>query len=157
MRWVLVGMLIGAFGCGQTQSTVVYKGITDPAMRVEEQPLPDRPDKDPLTEAQNQSYPLVKGSAAPIDGVVITPEKAARVLKLKAAYDEIRAGYTADKTVFAQNRLIYEERLQQANAEISRISPSWWDKHGAAMSALLGVIAGALVTVGLYRIATGTK
>lgn len=144
-------------GCSSTQPTVVYKGITDPSMLVEQKPLPARPDLTPLTDAQNQSYPLAKGSASPMDGILISPEKAARVLKLKAGYDELRGMYEADRTIFAQNRLIYEERLQQANAEIARISPSWWEKHGLAVGAVLGTVGGALITVGLYRITVGTK
>ena len=157
MQRVLVLVILASIACSPVQPTVIYKGISDPAMRVEERSLPDRPDAVPLTDAQNASYPVTKGSAAPVDGIVISPDKVARILKLKAGYDELRGLYQADRDIFKQNRLIYEERISQANAEISRLTPSWWDRHGASVGVIIGLVGGAALTAALYRVALSTK
>jgi len=149
VREILIGILVGSVGCAAGKPSVVYKGISDASMRVEERSLPARPDATPLSDAANTSYPLIKGSSAPVNGLLVTEEKAARILRLKAAYDELRSLYESDRTVFKQNRLIYEERIQAANAEIARLAPSWWDDNKGTIGFIGGIVLGAAVTVGI--------
>jgi hypothetical protein len=149
MKTVLVGVLVGTMACGAGNTVVQYKGIPDKHMRVEENPLPDRPDKEPIPPAEDYVYPVTQGDPAPADGVLLSPAKAARAKKWQIGYDEIRGLYEQDRQVWKQNRIIYEERLDLANQEIGRLQPSWWDQNKGTVAFIGGVVLGAFVTVGV--------
>lgn len=136
--------------CGGGTVAVQYRGMPD--MAVETKPLPDRPDKTPIADGKDYVVPLSNGDKAPADGVLLSPDKAARVKLWQLDYDELRALYNTDREVWKQTRIVYEERLGQANEEIRRLQPSWWDQHRLEIGVVTGIIGGVAIMVGAYKL-----
>ena len=83
------------------------------------------------------------------DGILISPEKAARAKLWQVSYKSLLELYEIDRQIFTQHRIIYDERLTQANAEISRLSPSWWDENKGTIGWATGFVAGAVATIAI--------
>lgn len=143
-------------GCGAATPVVQYKPI--PAdQHVETKELPEPPDAKPIAKEDDWVMALPasvctdeKGTERKTQhGIIISPEKAARAKRWQDSYKGIRNIYELDRQIFGQHRIIYSERLQQANKEIHRLSPSWWTENKGTLGWGTGFIAGAAATIAI--------
>jgi hypothetical protein len=141
-------VLIFLVSCAASTPVVQYAGI-DPKQYVETKTLPDRPDKDPIPADKDWVIPLAAGQTAKQDGVLLSPEKAGRAKLWQDGYLGLRSLYDIDRQIWTQQRIIYDERLSQANAEIKRRSPSWWDENKGTLSWVGGFVMGAATSVAI--------
>ena len=135
-------------GCAASTPVPQYAGI-DPKQYVETKALPDRPDKDPIPADKDWVVPLAAGSAAKQDGILLSPEKAGRAKLWQDSYNALRNLYDIDRQIWTQQRIVYDERLSQANGEIKRLSPSWWDENKGTLSWVGGFLMGAATSVAI--------
>lgn len=82
-------------------------------------------------------------------GVLLSPDKAARAKKWQDGYLNLRLLYETDRQIWQQHRIVYEERTAQANAEIKRLSPSWWDENKGNILWAGGFIMGAASSIAI--------
>lgn len=148
MRALLVAVLIGTVACGSTMPALQYQVTMPQIVKVEVTPLPARPDDRPIPEDKDWVVPIDKGEVAPDDGILLSEDKAARAKMFQIDYDQLRGMYEADRKVWEQTRIIYEERLNSANSEIRRLQPTWWTENKGTISFVGGVVLGGLLTVG---------
>lgn len=141
----LIAITLFSFGCTAARPAVQYQGIPPGPRRVEDVALPDRPNPESLPEAQNYAIPLPQGTKAPKDGILLSPEKMERALELMLSYDELRTLYENDRIVWQNQRGTYEDTLVEANKEIVRLNPTWWDDHKLE----IGLVGGAVIGIGL--------
>lgn len=137
-----------AFGCGASTPVVQYSGVAE-KQHVEKVPLPDRPDKEEIPKDADWVKALPAGQSHDKHGVLISPEKAARAKLWKVSYETLRKLYETDRQIVEQHRIIYDERLAQANKEIRRLSPSWWDENKGTVAWATGFVLGAAATISI--------
>lgn len=155
MRTIATLMILSA-GCGAATPVVQYKGIPE-AQYVEQKELPESPATEPI--AKKDDWVKALPASVCIDekgverrtehGIVMSPQKAARAKRWQDAYKNLRGLYDLDRQVFGQHRIIYDERMGQANEEIERLSPSWWDENKGTFGWGAGFIAGAAATIAI--------
>jgi hypothetical protein len=153
---LLVILAVLSVGCGAATPVVQYKGIPE-AQYVEQKKLPDSPASEPIAKKDNwvKSLPASvctdeKGVERKTDhGIVMSAQKAARAKRWQDAYNNIRSLYELDRQIFGQHRIIYDERTKQANEEIVRLSPSWWDENKGTFGWGAGFVAGAAATIAI--------
>lgn len=156
MRFVvLIAMAVAA--CGSSNSVPQYPGIGE-SHHVEAKKLPPRPDAQAIAKEDNWSEPLPSATCtvestgetvATKDGVLISPDKAIRAIRFKDSYNNLRDLYEIDRQIIGAQRVVYEERLAQANSEIRRLSPSWFDRNKGTLGWVGGFVAGAVTTVAI--------
>lgn len=145
-----------SLGCGAATPVVQYRGIPE-AQYVEQKELPESPageliaKKDDWVKALPASVCTdAKGVERKTDhGIVMSPQKAARAKRWQDSYSNLRGLYELDRQIFSQHRIIYDERMGQANEEIVRLSPSWWDKNKGTLGWGAGFVAGAAATIAI--------
>jgi len=159
MRLIAIAAVF-AVGCGASTPVVQYAGISE-KQHVEKKKLPDRPDATPIAKADDWVKPLpaatctIKkkdGTTETVqtkDGILLSPEKAVRAALYKDGYNNLRDLYEIDRQIWGQHRIVYDERLGQANAEVKRLAPSWWDRHKTSIACAAGFAAGAVATVAI--------
>ena len=135
-------------GCGASTPVTQYPGIKKD-QHVETKKLPDRPDKQAIPKAKDWVKPLKAGESHTADGILLSPEKAVRAALWKSGYNECRSLHEIDRGIFGHHRVVYEERLVQANKEVSRLSPSWWDENKGTISWAGGFLMGAAATIAI--------
>jgi len=145
---VLSILTLFAFGCGAATPVVQYKPIPE-SQYVEKKDLPEAPDANPIPKDGDWVKALPAGTMHDRDGILISPEKAARAKLWQVSYKSLLELYEIDRQIFTQHRIIYDERLTQANAEISRLSPSWWDENKGTIGWATGFVAGAAATIAI--------
>ena len=145
MRLIAI-LAVLSIGCGASTPVTQYPGI-DKEQHVETRKLPDRPDKEKIPKEKDWVKPLPAGTTHTADGVLLSPEKAIRAKLWKAAYNELVSLYDLDRKVFGHHRVVYEERLGQANKEVHRLSPSWWDENKGTIAWGAGFVVGAAATI----------
>lgn len=152
MRKVAAAMALTVFACGQSMPAVQYRGISE-SKRVEERKLPARPDDKPIPERHDWIRVMASKSCTDRAGILFSAEKAARAKLWQMGYIDLRDLYELDREIWVQQRIVYEERLGQANTEIRRLSPTWWDSNkgtiGWASGFVLGVVATIAVVYGV--------
>ena len=148
MRSLVAIALVFAVGCGASTPVVQYSGIRE-EQHVEKKKLPDPPDSEAIPKEKDWVKPLPAGKTHTEDGVLLSPEKAVRAKKWQDGYKNLRNLYELDRKVWGAQRTVYEERLGQANAEIKRRSPSWWDENKGTIAWAAGFVMGAAATVGI--------
>jgi hypothetical protein len=139
-------ILLMVVGCGASTPVPQYAGISE-KQYVEARELPPRPDADPIAKEDDWVKPLPAGQCADRDGVLLSPEKAVRAALYKDGYNNLRNLYDIDRQVWTQHRIVYNERTAQANAEIKRLAPSWWDEQKTSISWAAGFALGAATTI----------
>jgi hypothetical protein len=149
MKSIISLILVFAFFCMSCASSVGVRFDYPKNLPNLDVALPDRPDKDPITPELDYSIPLQKGNIASADGVLLSPAKIARLILWTISYNDIRTRYEQDRIIFKQIKIIYDERLNQAQNEIDRLQPTFWDKNGPVIILLAGFIAGSLITTGI--------
>lgn len=140
--------LIALVGCGASTTVPQYAGI-DPKQYVETKPLPTRPDAEQIPADKDWVVPLAAGQAAAKDGILLSPEKAGRAKLWQDGYNALYNLYGIDRQIWTQQRIVYDERLSQANAEIKRVSPSWWDENKGTVCWVGGFLMGAATSVAI--------
>lgn len=128
---------------------VQFQVTTSEITKVEEKPLPPRPDATPIPPEDDWVLPVSTGDIVPKDGILFGEGKAKRAKEWQIGYDTIRGLYEADRDNWKQTRLIYEDRLTQANSEIKRLQPGWWTENKGTLGFVGGIIFGSLITVGV--------
>jgi hypothetical protein len=141
-------LVLFAFGCGAATPVVQYKPIPE-KQYVETRDLPEAPDAKPIPKDKDWVKALPAGTTHDENGVLLSPEKAVRAKLWKISYKSLLELYGLDRQIFGQHRIIYDERLKQANKEIHRLSPSWWDENKGTMGWATGFIAGAAATIAI--------
>ena len=148
MRLLLVISVVLMGGCRSSIPTPQYAGIAE-NQHIEKRDLPKRPDAEAISDDKNWVKPLAATKCADRDGILFSPEKAVRAKLWKTGYEGMRVLYDLDRKIWSEHRVVYDERLMQANKEIERRSPSWWDNHKASISWAVGFGAGAVTTVAI--------
>lgn len=148
MKIVAIIVLVLIVGCSASTQVPQYSTISD-KQYVENKPLPSRPDTEKIPADKDWVIPLPAGKAAQQDGVLLSPDKAARAKLWQEDYNAIRNLYEIDRQVWQQHRIVYNERLAQANAEIARRSPSWWDENKGTLGWVGGFLMGAATSVAI--------
>ena len=146
MRRIAAAFLLAMFGCGQAMPAVQYDGIRQ-AQRIEERKLPARPDAKPIPEHYDWVRVLAPGECTERAGILISAEKAARAKRWQTGYVRLRELYELDRGIWIQQRIVYEERLGQANSEIYRLAPTWWDSNKATIGWASGFVLGVVATI----------
>jgi hypothetical protein len=148
MSRIIAILTLFAFGCGAATPVVQYKPISE-KQHVETRKLPDAPDAKPIPKEGDWVKVLPAGTTYDKHGVLISAEKAARAKLWQLSYKTLRELYELDRQIFSQHRIIYDERLKQANKEIHRLSPSWWSENKGTLGWGTGFIAGAAATIAI--------
>jgi hypothetical protein len=141
-------ILIVCIGCGASTPVPQFAGIGE-KQHVESKPLPARPDAEKIPADKDWVKPLAAGQCTQQDGILLSPDKSARAKLWQVSYDGLRATYELDRQIWQQHRIVYDERIAQANAEIKRRSPSWWDENKGTLGWAGGFLMGAAVTVAI--------
>ena len=86
-------------------------------------------------------------------GIYFSTEMALHAAKLKIAYDELRGLYEVDIRMMDRERAVYQKTLDIAEDEIAKLREAskrtWWERHGAQVTLILGVISGSAFAVGM--------
>ena len=112
-------------------------------------PLPDRPDLEPLPEDVNYAVPLLEGTPAPQDGILLSPEKTKYYIGFKLNYDKLRGLYDKDRLVWQQQRIYYEETIKESNKQIVNLQPTWWEENKLTTGVVGGILIGVGVSLGI--------
>lgn len=139
-------ILLFAIGCSASTPVPQYPAMSE-KQQVENKVLPERPDAVAIAPENDWVKPMKAGDIVDKPGVLLSPDKAARAKKWQDGYNNLRDLYDIDREVWQLHRVVYEERTNQANAQIKRLSPSWWDEHSATISWAAGFVLGAATTV----------
>lgn len=98
-------------------------------------------------ESMQLSVPLLRGSAAPFDGLLITEQAAASCIEAQAAARRWQLTSEADTQLREQSAHLYEQFIIEQNSRIQQLSQhSWWDDNGNAFMLGLGFLLGIALT-----------
>lgn len=147
-RIVLSAFITILFACAASSPVARYPGFDD-KHRVENNPLPERPDSEKIPSDKDWVKPLRAGECAESDGILLSPEKAVRAKLWQEGYNSVRTLYEIDRQIWQQHRIVYEERLNQANSEVARLSPSWWDENKSSILWAGGFLMGAATSISI--------
>jgi uncharacterized protein YciI len=124
----------------------------DTENRVEE----PQPDLDKLEDYKAE--PIVKGAAAPKDGVLMSPRQvaeaaldAAQAEKLETANRVLSNTRNTELKLLNDNQKRLEGELAQCREK------SWWDKHGTATMLGVGVLTGIGLSIATFKAAVQIK
>jgi hypothetical protein len=141
-------ILLVTIGCSASTPVLQYPKISD-KQRVEDKPLPERPDAVAIAPENDWVKPVKVGDVADKPGVLLSADKAVRAKKWQDGYLNLRSLYDLDRQIWQQHRIVYDERIAQANAEIRRLSPSWWDENKSSVLWAGGFIMGAATSIAI--------
>lgn len=141
-------VLLVCIGCSASTPVIQYPAMPD-KHRVENKELPVRPDSEAIAPENDWTKAMKPGDTTDKPGVLLSADKAARAKKWQDGYINLRLLYETDRQIWAQHRIVYEERVSSANAEIKRLSPSWWDENKGTLGWVSGFIMGAATTVAI--------
>lgn len=157
----LVMMCFMCFGCGTTVAQSVRPFVAE-ERRPEMQALPENPATEelplgtPTDPPEDFVVPIEVGecdsieeTCPPLSGILISESRANRNALYRIRYRELRQTVEADRQVWMAQRALYEAQLSADREEIERLQPSWWERHDGEILAVIGVIAGAALTVAL--------
>ena len=134
--------------CGGKQAPR-YRTTMPAVYVVEKKKLPASPAAEPIPPDKDWVVVVMQGEKVPEDGILLSAEKAARAKKWQLSYEELRGLYEADRDVWVQTRLIYEERIDQANKEIQHLQPTWWDSNKGTIAFITGAVMGSALAIGI--------
>lgn len=98
-------------------------------------------------ESMQLSVPLLRGSAAPFDGLLITEQAAASCIEAQASARRWQLTSEADTQLREQSAHLYEQFITEQNSRIQQLSQhSWWDDNGNAFMLGLGFLLGIALT-----------
>lgn len=141
-------ILLVTIGCSASTPVLQYPKLND-KQRVEEKSLPERPDAVAIAPENDWVKPMKAGDSTDKPGVLLSPDKAARAKKWQDGYNNLRDLYELDRQIWVQHRIVYDERIAQANAEIKRLSPSWWDENKSQILWVGGFVMGAATSIAI--------
>lgn len=147
MKFLLAIILVFMLACGGGVPVLQYQVSMSALSKVEKRKLPERPDAEDIPPEKDWVFPIDEGVASPADGILLSEEKAVRAKKWQLGYEELLGLFEADRKVWVETRIIYEERLTMANQEIKRLQPNWWDSNKGTVGWISGVAAGAIITI----------
>jgi hypothetical protein len=148
VKSIVAIVVLVCFGCSSSTPVIQYPAMSD-KLKVEEKPLPAAPDAEPVAPEDDWTKAMKPGDVADKAGVLLGPGKAARAKKWQDGYINLRSLYELDRQIWQQQRIVYEERVSSANAEIKRLSPSWWDENKGTLGWAAGFIMGAATSVAI--------
>jgi len=141
-------MMLFVVGCGASAPVIQYPTMSE-KQQVENKALPDRPDAVAIAPDDDWVKPMKTGDVVDKPGVLLSPGKAARAKEWQLGYNALRDLYDIDRQVWQQHRIVYEERTAQANAQIRRLSPSWWDENKSQILWAGGFLMGAASSIAI--------
>jgi hypothetical protein len=147
-KMICVVLVVAICGCSASTAVPQYPNISD-KQYVENKALPERPDAVAIAPDGDWVKPMKVGDVVDKPGVLLSPDKAARAKKWQDGYVNLRLLYETDRQIWQQHRIVYEERTAQANAEIKRLSPSWWDENKGNILWAGGFIMGAASSIAI--------
>lgn len=145
---VVALILLVTIGCSASTPVPQYPAMSEKQL-VENKPLPERPDAEKIAPENDWVKPMKAGDVADKPGVLLSPDKAARAKKWQDGYNNLRDLYELDRQVWVQHRIVYDERISQANATIKRLSPSWWDENKSQILWVGGFVMGAATSIAI--------
>ena len=145
---VIAIVLLFAIGCSASAPVVQYPAMSE-KQQVENKTLPARPDAEKISAEKDWVRPMAPGACTADAGVLLSPDKAARAKEWQLGYNVLRDLYDIDRQVWQQHRIVYEERTKQANAQVKRLSPSWWDENKGNILWAGGFIMGAASSIAI--------
>jgi len=92
---------------------------------------------------------VVPGPCPEHSGIFVSESRANRDAIYRIRYTELRRTYESDRRVWAAHRDLYEAQVAADREEISRLQPSWWERHDGTILTAVGVVVGAAVTVAI--------
>lgn len=118
--------------------------ITDPEREVTEiNKLPDYP-----------ARPILKGTASPDDGLLISPRNAAEAALNAAKAERLNIENKIMKDTHNTElslRDTYQKILEEENKELKK--KSWWDKHGSETLFGIGLAVGVAMSLAVFKTA----
>lgn len=164
MRHIAFLAAIWLAGCATTQAAPTIPN--KPSSRVEAQPLPPDPETEEVEGLDPADWVVPLEAASCIDsngdvteeatrpcpdrsGIAVSEGRAVRDKLYRIRYKELRLNYEADRKVWAAQRELYEQRLQDANKLLEEAQPSWFQQHALEIGVLSGSVLGAAMAVGI--------
>lgn len=141
-------IVLFAIGCGASAPVIQYPAMSE-RQQVENKALLARPDAVAVAPDDDWVKPMKAGDVVDRPGVLLSPGKAARAKEWQLGYNALRDLYDIDRQVWQQHRIVYEERITQANAQIRRLSPSWWSEEKSQILWVGGFVMGAATSIAI--------
>lgn len=144
-RYIAILLVVA---CSASTPVPQYPAMSE-KQQVENKALPERPDAEKIASENDWVKPMKAGDSTDKPGVLLSPDKAARAKKWQDGYNNLRDLYELDRQVWQQHRIVYEERQNQSNALIKRLSPSWWDENKSQILWVGGFVMGAATSIAI--------
>jgi hypothetical protein len=157
MKKILCILLIGVFLC---VSCAVHQTpeIIDPSeplvMNFEKEPPPPVRRSSKNSVAYPVSECIVEGTNKKVGpGIIISQDMARDIAIERVDHEKLRDVYILDQKIMNNERLVYQRLMQDADEEIDDLREktrrSWFEKHGAKVTLVIGFVTGAALTVGI--------
>lgn len=141
-------MVIG--GCATTPQQTPTRDPQTPMFKTD---LPARPDATKIAPEQDWVIAVETGDMIASAGICMSEQKAMRAANYVVSYNELRGLYEVDLKTMDRERQVYEKELEIADQEIAALREearrSWWERHGASVTMVIGLVAGAGFAVGM--------
>lgn len=111
----------------------------------------------PTTEGD--VVPIEEGEVSPIDGIVITEDKAFSAAGLRTDYDELYQLHLTDNKVLihvirSQEQELFrgDQIIAKKDDELDRLRNSWWQRNKLSIGIASGVVIGAIIVLAGGRV-----
>lgn len=139
-------------GCAAKQAVSSYPDhlpITEQAKELTKLPAYRAPLK------EGEVLPIGVGEQSPVNGVVMTEDKAFAAAELRVAYDEIYGLANSNTKYLTSIVMIQEKELYRADSviaarekELDEIRNSWWDRNKVWVGIGIGIVGGVGLSLG---------
>jgi len=92
---------------------------------------------------------LLKGEAAPGDGVLLDASEVARLALIKAERDRLRSDLLTEKRLNRKEKYIYERALWESEVKFIQSTTGFWKEYGWKIALTGGILSGVLIGGGL--------
>jgi len=144
-------------GCTKPQITKVPSYEEARVLASKQGPFIDAPTEERNNlNCEDKAYPLAKDLAKgiPFTGNLVTNEKAACLIAIKAARDRLRKELDTERLSIATRKIINDAAYKNLAEQTRR---SWWDRHGTAFMFSAGAAVGMAIVLGVLYAVTGGK
>lgn len=109
----------------------------------------------PVTEC------IVEGSGYKIGpGIFISESMARDISTIKVDYQKVRDILALEQQLRKNERAVLNKTIQDADDEVRDLREknkrSWWEKHGAQVTLIIGAVAGIALTIGVAAALDGS-
>ena len=106
--------------------------------------------------SSGSSTAILKGSAAPHNGLLLDETKARYYVAIKAERDRRRKELEAARKNAAIQKAIYDSSLEHIQAKV-KANDTWWERNKGLMGLAFGTVLGVGLVVGVLYAVTGGK